>query len=55
MAALPQGYCLRSAWSAYCLHCGYYNFCRIHCSIRVTPAMEAEITDHAWDLPELLA
>jgi hypothetical protein len=32
----------------------YYNFCRIHNSIRVTPAMEAGITDHVWDLVELL-
>jgi hypothetical protein len=33
----------------------YYNFCRIHRSLRVTPAMEAGITDHVWDLAELLA
>jgi transposase-like protein/IS1 family transposase len=42
-------------WAAYCLHFAYYNFCRIHSSIRVTPAMEAGITDHVWDLAELLA
>ncbi|HEY6347146.1 MAG TPA: IS1 family transposase [Bryobacteraceae bacterium] len=42
-------------WAAYCLHFGYYNFCRIHSSIRVTPAMEAGITDHVWELSELLA
>ena len=42
-------------WAAYCLHFAYYNFCRIHSSIRVTPAMEAKITDHVWDLAELLA
>jgi transposase-like protein/IS1 family transposase len=41
-------------WSAYCLHFAYYNFCRIHRSIRVTPAMEAGITDHVWELTELL-
>ncbi len=33
----------------------YYNFCRIHGSLRVTPAMEAGITDHVWDLAELVA
>jgi hypothetical protein len=33
----------------------YYNFVRIHSSIRVTPAMEAGLTDHAWTLQELLA
>jgi hypothetical protein len=44
-----------SLWSAYCPHFGYYNFCRIHRTIRVTPAMEAGITDHVWDLAELLS
>ena len=33
----------------------FYNFCRVHSSIRVTPAMEAGITDHIWELSELLA
>jgi transposase-like protein/IS1 family transposase len=37
-----------------CLHYAYYNFCRVHSSIRVTPAMEAKITDHVWTLKELL-
>jgi hypothetical protein len=31
----------------------YYNFRRIHKSLRVTPAIEAGITDHVWDLSEL--
>jgi transposase-like protein/IS1 family transposase len=42
-------------WSAYCLHFAYYNFCRIHRSIRVTPAMESGIADHVWELKELMA
>ena len=42
-------------WAAYCLHFAYYNFCRIHKTIRVTPAMESGITDHMWELAELLA
>jgi hypothetical protein len=42
-------------WSAYCLHFAYYNFCRTHKTLRVTPAMEAGIADHIWDLKELLA
>jgi hypothetical protein len=33
----------------------YYNFCRIHKSLRVTPAMEAGIADHQWSIAELLA
>jgi IS1 family transposase len=36
------------------LHFAYYNLCRVHMTLRVTPAMEARITDHIWDLNELL-
>jgi hypothetical protein len=42
-------------WAAIALWYAYYNFCRIHKSLRVTPAMEAGIADHVWDLAELLA
>jgi hypothetical protein len=42
-------------WAAYCLWFAFYNFCRIHQTLRVTPAMEANLTDHVWDLAELLA
>jgi len=41
--------------ATYCLYFAHYNFRRIHSTIRVTPAMEAGITDHVWDLAELLA
>jgi hypothetical protein len=41
-------------WAAATLWYTYYNFCRIHKSLRVTPAMEAGITDHVWDLSELI-
>ena len=41
--------------AACALHFAYYNFCRIHQSLRVTPAMEAGIADHAWKIRELLA
>jgi hypothetical protein len=41
--------------AACALHFAYYNFCRIHKSLRVTPAMESGITDHVWSLRELLA
>jgi IS1 family transposase/transposase-like protein len=33
----------------------YYNFMRTHQSLRVTPAMEARLTDHIWSWVELLA
>jgi transposase-like protein/IS1 family transposase len=42
-------------WAALCLHFAHYNFCRIHRTIRVTPAMQAGITDRVWDIAELLA
>jgi transposase-like protein/IS1 family transposase len=39
---------------AYALHFAHYNFCRIHSSIRCTPAMEAGITKSIWTLQDLL-
>jgi IS1 family transposase len=33
----------------------YYNFCRIHQTLRVTPAMEAGVTDHVWEVEEILS
>lgn len=40
--------------AAMALHFAFYNFCRIHETIRCTPAIEAQITDHVWTLEELL-
>ena len=37
------------------LHYMHYNFCRVHQTLRVTPAMEAGITDHVWSLEEVVA
>jgi hypothetical protein len=42
-------------WAAYCLHFAWYNFVRVHQTLRITPAMAAGITDHVWDLAEVLA
>lgn len=39
---------------AVALHFAHYNFCRIHETLRVTPAMEAGITDHVWSVAELV-
>jgi hypothetical protein len=33
----------------------HYNFCRVHKTLRVTPAMEAGLTDHVWTLDELVS
>lgn len=38
---------------AVALHFMYYNFCRIHQTLRVTPAMEAGLADHVWRLEDL--
>ena len=39
---------------AVALHFMYYNFVRIHKSLRVTPAMEAGVTDHLWKLEDIV-
>lgn len=38
---------------AIALHFMYYNFGRIHKTLRVTPAMEAGVSDHVWSLEEI--
>ncbi len=35
------------------LHFMYYNFVRIHQSLRVTPAMEAGVSDHVWSIEDI--
>jgi hypothetical protein len=40
--------------TAVALHFMHYNFARIHQSLRVTPAMAAEITDHVWEIGEIV-
>jgi len=36
------------------LHFMHYNYCRIHQTLRVTPAMQAGLTDHVWEIEELV-
>lgn len=40
---------------AVALHFMHYNYCRVHSSLRVTPAMEAGLADHVWSLAELVS
>lgn len=40
-------------WSI-ALYFMHYNFCRVHQTLRVTPAMEAGVTDHVWNLEEVV-
>lgn len=41
--------------AAVALHYMHYNFCRIHQSLRVTPAMEAGVSSHVWSIDEVIA
>lgn len=41
----------RLALAIYFMH---YNFCRIHQTLRITPAMAAGVTDHLWDISEIV-
>jgi IS1 family transposase len=41
--------------AALALYFAYYNFCRVHSSIKCTPAMASEVTDHVWKIDELLS
>jgi IS1 family transposase len=37
------------------LHYMHYNFCRIHKTLRVTPAMEAGVTDRVWSVTDIVS
>ncbi len=37
------------------LYTMFYSFCRIHKTLRVTPAMEAGLTDRVWDMEDIIA
>ena len=40
--------------AAFGLHAAYYNFCRVHESLRTTPSMALGVADHIWTIGELL-
>lgn len=37
------------------LHYIHYNFCRIHKTLRITPAMAAGVTDHVWSVADIVS
>src|SRR5437762_205758 len=39
---------------AVALHFLHYNFARVHKTLRVTPAMEAGLSDHVWSIEEIV-
>ena len=41
--------------AAVALWFAYYNFCRVHDSLRVTPCMQAGITHRVWELKDIAA
>jgi hypothetical protein len=46
---------LENLGHAVALHFMYYNFGRIHQTLRITPAMAAGVSDHVWELEEIAA
>lgn len=46
---------IESHVNAVALHFAYYNFVRIHKTLRMTPAMAAGVTDKLWDMSDLVA
>jgi IS1 family transposase len=52
-------YAFSKSWdnlkAALALHFAFYNFCRIHGSLKVTPAMETGVADRVWTLADLMA
>jgi hypothetical protein len=45
---------LENLKAALALYFAWYNFCRIHSALRVTPAMAAGLTDNLWEIEDLL-
>jgi IS1 family transposase len=46
---------LENLQDAVTLYVAFYNFCRVHQTVKATPAMAAGLTNHAWTLTELLS
>lgn len=40
--------------AAVSLHTAYANFCRVHMSLKATPAIKAGVADHVWSIEELV-
>jgi IS1 family transposase len=54
---LTNGFSKKIEMHAYAvaLHFVYYNFAKIHQTLRVTPAMEAGLSNHVWSIEEIVA
>jgi len=40
--------------AAFALYAAHYNFCRVHETLKITPAMQVGVTDHVWSIGELI-
>jgi len=40
--------------NALSLYFAYYNYCRVHSTIKTTPAMAQGLTDHVWSVEDLV-
>jgi hypothetical protein len=45
---------LRNHAAAISVHLAHYNFCRVHETLRITPAMAIGVTTHIWSIGELI-
>jgi len=46
---------LENLKAALALHFAHYNFMRVHSTLRITPAMEAGLTDHVWEWEDIFS
>jgi hypothetical protein len=52
--AIRQRSALEHHVASLAIHYVYYTFCRIHQTLRVTPAMAAGVSDHPWDVADIV-
>lgn len=45
---------IRNHECAVALFFAHYNFCRVHLTLKTTPAVAAGLTDHVWTVEELV-
>src|SRR5437867_307862 len=51
----PKSAKLRNHRAAVALYVAWYNLCRVHETLRCTPAMALGVTEHIWTVGELVA
>lgn len=54
MLPLPKPIRLAGRMTSVALYVARYNFCRVHETLRTTPAVALGITDHVWSIGELI-